>query len=189
LSYYNDLLLNTADGTVIARDRGARRIALCASAAAAAGAVYLNALQNPFVYDDFHTVVDNPSIHTLANLRAVALYAVTRPLVNLSYAIDYAIWGGGPFGFHVTSIVIHMLNVALLFAVTERLAPSKGRPYAAFCAASVFAVHPLMTEAVGYVSGRSEELCAALFLAALLCGMRWLRDPRPCSSCSIRASR
>src|SRR5262249_59911072 len=45
---------------------------------------------------------------------------------------------------------------------------------AAIAAASLFAVHPMMTEAVGYISGRAEILCAAFFLAALGTGRRWL---------------
>jgi hypothetical protein len=154
---------------------------LCGCAVLAGGLVYLNALHNPFVYDDFHTVVENPSLHSLANLPAIALYAVTRPLVNLSYAIDYAAWGKGPFGFHLTSLLLHILNVALLFVLAQRLAADRSAalrgPYglSAFAAAALFAVHPVMSEAVGYVSGRSEVLCGSFFLAALLCGRRWLR--------------
>src|SRR5439155_23802802 len=47
--------------------------------------------------------------------------------------------------------------------------------YMAFTAAILLAVHPMMTEAVGYVSGRSEVLCGAFFLLAMLAGLRWLR--------------
>lgn len=159
-----------------------RAMLLCGCATLAGGLVYLNALHNPFVYDDFHTVVENPSLHSLANLTAIVLYAVTRPLVNLSYAIDYAAWGSGPFGFHLTSLLLHMLNVALLFILAQRLAADGTEtprgPYglAAFAGSALFAVHPVMSEAVGYVSGRSEVLCGSFFLAALLCGRRWLRD-------------
>jgi tetratricopeptide (TPR) repeat protein len=155
---------------------------LCGCATLAGGLVYLNALHNPFVYDDFHTVVENPSLHSLANLTAIVLHAVTRPLVNLSYAIDYAAWGSGPFGFHLTGVLLHMLNVALLFVLAQRLAAdstdARRGPYglAAFAAAALFAVHPVMSEAVGYVSGRSEVLCGSFFLVALLCGRRWLRE-------------
>ena len=51
-----------------------------------AGGVYLNALHNPFVYDDHHLVVANASIQHVANLRAIVLHDVTRPVVSLSYA-------------------------------------------------------------------------------------------------------
>src|SRR5215510_5032379 len=97
-----------------------RQIA-CLVAAALGGLVYLNALHNPFVYDDFHTVVDNTSLKNPANLLSIVHHDVARPLVNVSYAFDRAIWGPGPFGFHLTSVLLHVLNVVLLFQLAWRL--------------------------------------------------------------------
>jgi protein O-mannosyl-transferase len=165
---------------------GRRGAAACAAAACLGGLVYLNALHNPFVYDDQWVILDNSAIVQLWDVRRIVAGAATRPLVNLSYAIDRALWGVDPFGFHLTNVLLHMLNVALLFRVAWHVAddhrsitPSDFRPAApiivAFAGASLFAVHPLMTEAVGYISGRSEVLCATFFLAALLCARRWMR--------------
>jgi hypothetical protein len=141
--------------------------------------VYLNALHNPFVYDDHHTVVTNSSLTRLTDLKAIVLHDVTRPVVNLSYAIDRELWGAQPFGFHVTSVALHMVNVALLFALARTLSRRQGSgqagSLAAFAAAALLAVHPMMTEAVGYISGRSEVLCALFFMLALMAGLRWLR--------------
>jgi tetratricopeptide (TPR) repeat protein len=99
-------------------------------------------------------------------------------MVNLSYAIDHRIWDVTPFGFHLTSILLHMLNVALLFWLARRIEEDLGQTGPAgivpVVTAALFAVHPLMTEAVGYVSGRSEVLCATWFLAAMLCARRWM---------------
>src|SRR6185503_18707129 len=148
----------------------------CGAAALVSGLVYVNALRNPFVYDDYHTVVENRSIEHLSDLRAIVLHDVTRPIVNVSYAIDRALWGTAPIGFHVTNVLLHVLNVILLFTLVRRLANDRGGGVlVAFAAAVVFAAHPMMTEAVGYISGRSELLCAAFFLPALLAGRRWLR--------------
>jgi len=148
----------------------------CGAAALVAGLVYVNALRNPFVYDDYHTVVENRSIEHLSDLRAIVLHDVTRPLVNISYAIDRALWGAAPIGFHVTNVLLHMLNVTLLFTLSRRLTDDRDRDVlVAFAAAVLFATHPMMTEAVGYISGRSELLCAAFFLPALMAGRRWLR--------------
>ena len=130
----------------------------CAAAVLFAGLVYLNALDNPFVYDDYRTIVDNGTIVDLTDVRALMLHDASRPIVNLSYAIDHAIWGGRPFGFHLTNVLLHMLNVALLFVLAwkateeSREVGKSGsievgmRPFVvAFVAASLFAVHPMMT--------------------------------------------
>src|SRR5713101_4374894 len=152
--------------------RRGRRLALVA--AGLGGLVYLNALHNPFVYDDYRTIVDNGSIQTLLQPRAIVMHEPTRPLVNLSYAIDRALWGAAPFGFHLTNLLLHVLNVGLLFLIARRLVEDQQRtqssepgvlnaepetrnlqprPLAvAFAAAALFAVHPMMTEAVGYIS-------------------------------------
>src|SRR5262245_42491315 len=98
--------------------------ALVAGGAAAAMAisVYLTALHNPFVYDDYHTVIENASIRNgVTNLRAIFWHDVTRPLVNLSYAVDRTLWGPAPFGFHLTSVLLHALNVVLLFCLARRV--------------------------------------------------------------------
>ena len=154
-----------------------RALLACGAAAIIAGSVYLNALHNPFVYDDYHTVVANASIQSVWNVRAIVLHDITRPLVNFSYALDRAMWGQTPWGFHVTNVLLHMLNVVLLFGLAWRLVEDRGgrAVEVAAGAAALFAVHPMMTEAVGYVSGRSEVLCATWFLSGLLCGRRWIR--------------
>jgi hypothetical protein len=173
-----------------------RRVLLASVAAALGGLVYINTLHNPFVYDDFRTIVDNGSIAALASPRAILLHDATRPVVSFSYAIDRALSAPGPFGFHVTNLLLHMVNVVLLFVVALRLTEdqqpttrdqrlttddqrpttrSNQRPtVAAFAAASLFAVHPLMTQAVGYISARPDVLSATLFLPAFFCGLRWM---------------
>ena len=150
-----------------------RAIIAGGAAGAMAILVYANALHNRFVYDDYHTVIENESIRSLTNLRGIFWHDVTRPVVNFSYAVDRALWGPAPFGFHLTSVLLHALNVVLLFALARRV---RLDVIPAFAAAALLAVHPMMTEAVGYVSGRSEVLCATFLLLALLCADRWLHD-------------
>ena len=86
-----------------------------------AGLVYVNALHNPFVWDDFRVVANNQSLESLTDLRAIAFHEVSRPIVNFSYAVDRGIWGTGTFGFHLSSILLHVLNVVLLFLLARRL--------------------------------------------------------------------
>jgi tetratricopeptide (TPR) repeat protein len=92
--------------------------------------------------------------------------------VNISYALDTSVWGLDPFGYHLTNLLLHCLNVALLFWLIAGIrgpgASSSGRGVAAL-AAALFAVHPMGTESVGYVASRSGLLCASFVLGSLLC--------------------
>ena len=166
-----------------------RAIFVISIAVVLAGAVYVSALDNPFVYDDYRIVVENRSLNDLSNIRAVLWHEVTRPVVNISYAVDRALWGAGPVGFHVTNVLLHMLNVALFGVLSWRVAQdlagrhvhgeSSPQPEAMVTVAVLlFAVHPMLTEAVGYISGRSEVICGTFFLLALLSARRWMTDGR-----------
>ena len=171
-----------SDSFAVGHARSGRLALFCGIPVLLAGLVYLNALGNPFVWDDFRTVATNRSLEDLSNLRGVLVHDATRPLVNLSYALDRAVWGPKPFGFHLTSVLLHMLNVLLFFQLTRRLvddgqgtAGTIRAEVAAFAAAALFAVHPMMTEAVGYISARADVLCTALLLLALLSMRAWVR--------------
>jgi tetratricopeptide (TPR) repeat protein len=153
------------------------RAALLLGPPCLAALAYANALWNPFVYDDFALVVNNPSLRDPSNGVFVLVFQPFRPVVNASYALDRAVFGPGPFGFHLTSLLIHCANSALLALFFARLGRAHERagegasaaPGVAAFAAALFAVHPMATESVGYVAGRAEVLCAGFFLAALLC--------------------
>lgn len=158
--------------------------------------LYLNALDNPYVYDDVRTVLDNPSLEDARDVRAIVYREMTRPLVNFSYALDAAIWSTPGVerqldsrllaGFHLTNVLLHAINVLLVFwlarQVMEDLA-ARGAHQAtagkatviAFTTAAGFGMHPMMTESVGYISGRAEVLCGTFFLLALLAARRWMR--------------
>src|SRR5258708_2738414 len=167
-------ILQLIEDGIVTHSRGGALA--CAFAALLAGLVYVNALHNPFVYDDYHTIVENTSIERLSNLRGIVLHDVTRPIVNFSYAVDRALWGAKPIRFHLTNVLLHVVNVILVFMLARRLADQSDRAVLmAFAAAMLLAIHPMMTEAVGYISGRSELLCATFFLPAFMAGRRWLR--------------
>jgi Flp pilus assembly protein TadD len=157
--------------------------------AAACGAVllYANSLNNPFVYDDYRLIVENPAIQNLTSVLAILVRDITRPLVGLSYALDTSIWGTGPFGYHLTNVLLHALNVVLVYwvgllAAADWRRRGGGRyglapdPTVVAVASSLLAAcHPVMTQAVGYVTGRSEVLHSVFFLAALLAARQWMR--------------
>jgi Tfp pilus assembly protein PilF len=174
------------------------------SLAVVAWAVYINSLTNPFVYDDFRLIVENTTLATPGNLQGVVWHDITRPVVNLSYAVDAAIWGLRPLGFHITNVLLHAVNVMLVFAAALALARDdrarrtaqngaqrdRARPNGdeagprradvdparpvAIVAALLFAVHPMLSQAVGYISARSDVLCATFVLLAFLAARRFL---------------
>ncbi len=179
-----------SDGSLPGPDAGIRREGaprrcwlgpvLAALAIALAVIAHVNTLGHPFVWDDAQEVQANTSIEDLSRPLTIARHYPTRPVVNFSYALDYRIWGGrDEFGFHLTNLVLHLIDVGLLFGFTyvvvNDLGRARGRPNevaadaTAFGASALLAVHPMMTEAVGYVSSRSELLCGAFMLAGLLC--------------------
>ncbi|HZT75581.1 MAG TPA: tetratricopeptide repeat protein [Vicinamibacterales bacterium] len=146
------------------------RIAVIVFAGALA---YANAWHTPFIYDDTAAVVSNEHIRTLAIPDALFAArenpAAGRPLVNYSFALNYAAGGLSPVGYHLVNIAIHLACGVLLFAVARRAFASDD---IAFAIALLWIVHPLASEAVDYVTERSESLMALCFLLTLFCAQR-----------------
>jgi protein O-mannosyl-transferase len=140
--------------------------------------VYANSLGNQFVFDDIYLVEGN---QRLRSLDLSLLSSSYRPLRDLSYAIDFAIWGEGPFGFHLTNLVLHAGNVLLVFALVRRLTEDLAT---ALLAALIFAVHPIQTDAVTYISGRRDLLFSFFYLSAFHSYLSYYR-----SQSSARAAR
>ncbi|MFN3532937.1 MAG: tetratricopeptide repeat protein [Candidatus Brocadia sp.] len=84
---------------------------------------YLNCLPNQFVYDDTSTIVENRFIKDWGNFQHLFTHdyfkysgeLTYRPLVTLSYFIDYALWHMDPMGYHVVNVMLHTLNVMLMY--------------------------------------------------------------------------
>jgi protein O-mannosyl-transferase len=150
--------------------------------------LYASALDNPFVYDDFRLIVENPSIQNPSGVLTILARDVTRPVVTLSYALDTALWGTRPFGYHLTNVLLHALNVVLAywlaFVAADDWRRRGGGAYGFSPSPSVvatvtsvlFAAHPVLTQAVGYITARSELLYGAFFLAAILAARQWMRS-------------
>ena len=135
--------------------------------------LYQWSLDIPFVFDDRETVLLNPSLITAWDWRAALLHNMARPVVNVSYAIDRITWGFTSFGYHGSNVGLHIIAVGLFYGwCTRALGDGIGEKgvtpeWPAFFAAAVFALHPVMSSAVVYISARSELLCAMGFLASL----------------------
>jgi Flp pilus assembly protein TadD len=157
----------------VRRDR--RLLLGLVSVAAIALLAYANSLSNGFAFDDKGVIELNEQVHGLEHLGdalsgsywpgEVAERGLFRPLTLVTYAIDWELWEGRPFGFHLVNVLLHAgVSVLVLFLL---LALGTGLP-AAWAGAAIFAVHPVHVEAVANVVGRAELLTTLFFLAATL---------------------
>jgi protein O-mannosyl-transferase len=94
-----------------------------------------------------------------------------RPLLMFSYWLNYRFWGEAPFSYHFVNLLIHFINTGLVYLVLSRLLTKAGWSQRRTLVASIigalaFAIHPLQTESVSYVSGRSESLVSLFLLLA-----------------------
>jgi protein O-mannosyl-transferase len=150
----------------------------------ATAAVYANSLSGPFIFDDVPAIVENAHIRSLAPATALTAEreapVAGRPIANLSFAINYAFGGLDVRGYHAVNVAIHVVAALLIFAVARRtlMLPhiaealrSRGDDFA-FAIAIIWALHPLNTEAVDYVTERTESLMAVFFLSTLYASVR-----------------
>ena len=141
--------------------------------------VYSNSLSNGFVnWDDGENVYENIYIRELSsdNIKAYftkALIGMYTPFVYISYAIDYKIGGLDPRTYHTTNLLLHLLNITLVFFVVRMLTQ---KIEIASIVALLFAIHPLNTGAVAPVSTRGGLLYSFFFLAAFLFYVRYLKS-------------
>ncbi len=147
--------------------------------AAAGAGVYLNTLDNGFALDDVPLVRDDPRIASLSGVPRLLLEpywrkdgqsaGLYRPLANVSFALNRALLGAEPRGFHLVNALLHGLVSALVWVAARRASTHYG---AAFIAGLLFAVHPVHSEAVANIAGRAELLAAAGVLGAWLAHAR-----------------
>ena len=147
--------------------------------AAAVALAYFNSLNGAFTYDDKVEVVGNQTIRMLEQWRMVVAYNVSRPITVMTYALNFHYAGMEPFSYHVVDVALHVVNVGLamvLGTTVARVLQHEQPLFVGAAAALVWGVHPLNTEAVSYVTGRSEQLTALWILLALWMWLRWSAD-------------
>ena len=159
---------------------------------AAALAAWANSFRGPFVFDDFPAIVENATIRTLALPVVLApphtgQPANGRPLVNFSFALNWALAGADVRGYHVVNLAIHTLAALALFGVARRTLLSRqlAAKFAgdatplAFALAALWMLHPLQTESVTYISQRAESLAGLFLLLTLYTSIRGAESPTP----------
>ncbi|MDP3068868.1 MAG: tetratricopeptide repeat protein [Opitutaceae bacterium] len=142
---------------------------------------YWGSLDSPFLFDDADAVVNNATLRGPSLLSALVPPAdgsatTGRPLVNLSLAIDRALYGDNVRGYHVTNLAIHAGAALALFGllrwIFKRDEKLSSVDSLAWLGALLWAVHPLQTETVVSIAQRTELLCGSLYLATLYAFLR-----------------
>src|SRR5690606_16404025 len=134
---------------------------------------YAGALHAPFLFDDA-SLLDSEALHALG-WRTV--HGTTRPLVQLSFALNWALGGAAPAGYRLVNVTIHALASLVLYALAARSLPNPGARGTALAIALVWALHPLQTESVTYVIQRAESLMGLCYLLTLYCVARAITAP------------
>ena len=145
---------------------------------------YVKALDVGFVWDDRAVVLGDPAVtvgRPLVDTFTRSFWpesdiprAFFRPITTLSYRLDWLLHGENPTGFHLTNVVLHIAAALLLFVAARRLG---ARPLGAFAAALAWALLPRLTEAVTWISGRTDVLAAVLSFGALAVWPWRVRSP------------
>lgn len=136
---------------------------------------YLNIFKNELFYDDEELIYKNYYVQNLSRIPeyftqnmvagAGKVSNMYRPVLLLSFAIDYHFWKSNPAGFHLTSIFLHGANGILLFYLILRMFKEKT---VALVLSVIFIVHPVQTEAIAYASGRCDPLFSFFCFSTLL---------------------
>jgi len=168
------------------------RTALAFALIAVLGCIaYANGLRNGFHFDDFEGIVDNLVIRDLKNIPSFFVHPIFfrltygidwRPILQITYALDYAVGGADPTVYHATDLLFHIAAACMIFLIVrEVLEQSAGRAisvttlpsfWIALAPALLFVVHTVNTQTVNYSWARSSLLAALFYMIALYCHIR-----------------
>lgn len=162
-------------------------------------AIFGNTFTNELVWDDAHLIKEN---HYLRRWKNIPLFftpyywnelhpspGVYRPLRTCSLAVDYAFWQLNPVGYRLVNVLLHSVNVLLVyFLVSFIMRQETGDPGgktaqrkrffdAPFLTAALFATHPIHTESVNLVKNRSDLLAFMFFVISFLLFVKYLKRP------------
>ena len=149
---------------------------------------YANSLTGPFIMDDAASIVDNEQIREWWKLGTVLFPAMEqptagRPLVSFSFAVNYALGGLNVLGYHLFNLTCHLLSGLLVFGIVRRTLelPRLIERFGGtalnlgFASAILWTLHPLNTEAVNYLTQRTELMMALFYLLTVYACVRALR--------------
>ncbi len=151
-------------------------------------AVNLPVIGGGFLWDDFSLIVANEKIKSLSNVKDFFTKGFWensaeegrkggyyRPIILLSYALDYKLHRLRPWGYHFTNLIFFLLSVLLLYLVLKKL---EGNYLLALAAALFFGLHPLAKEPMGWVAGRTDLISGFFLLISTYLFLKHLEKKR-----------
>jgi len=120
--------------------------------------VYLNSFKNDFVYDDHVHILSNKDIRYPNNIPKFftsSFKDLYRPLRSINYMVVYSLWNENPFGYHLNSLFLHILNTVIIYFIINLLINKKG---ISLIASLLFAVHPIHTGRVTNITAGFDQL-------------------------------
>jgi Tfp pilus assembly protein PilF len=143
--------------------------------------IYADTLTTPFIFDDIHNIRDNPHIRVtsldLENLTRAAFQSPesSRPVANISFALNYYLSGLNLAGFHLVNIMIHLTGGIFLYYFAKATLKTPGLHcrsekcrWIPFFTTFLWMVHPLQTQSVAYLVQRMNSLAAAFYILSML---------------------
>ena len=137
---------------------------------------YLPVLHNGFVnWDDDQYIQENWIIHTFNIKEIFTGYFMGNyhPLTMLVLAIEYKLFGIAPTGYHLINLLIHLLNIILVYKLIVLLSDKK---YVALIACLLFGIHPIHVESVAWVSELKDLLYAFFFLLSIIYYLKFIKS-------------
>ena len=133
-------------------------------------------------WDDPGYVLENDIVQNFPSADAIGILSPANPVLGnyhpvtiFSLGLDHWLWGNSAAGFHLTNLLLHLLNVWLVFIFIFRWS---GQTIPALVAAIAFGIHPLHVEAVAWIPGRKDLLMTTFYLLGLISWLQYLRPSK-----------
>lgn len=142
--------------------------------------LYLNSLKHPLFWDDEVIITANAFLRSPRFIKEIFLTSYTqgageltnlyRPLAVFSFMAEYQLWGLSSFGYHLTNLLLHLVNGLLVFLMVNKIV---GQFWTSYLTGFFFLIHPIQTEVVNYVSHRPELLMTFFLLLSFIAFIRY----------------
>ena len=149
---------------------------------------YVNSLGVFFIWDDYALIVNNFQVQSFNIIDVFKISPIPpqndqtnlivyyRPIQLVSYMFDFLIWKSNAFGYHLMNILLHFVNCLLIFAFIKTLTHKR---FISFLCSAIFAVNPIFTLSVTYISGRADVLALLFTLVMILFFIRAFEKAKP----------